>query len=122
MTGTEIHSPLERGPRVSWLGVVSCLMAVVATAVFFQSTHGSFSLTLGWREFGFSFSLENPLALWVRIGVPAALVAGVVLAVLGYRRGPERISPIAGMTLNGVALVLYLALLGVEATGASLAG
>jgi hypothetical protein len=122
MTGTDIHSPIERRIRVSWLGVASCLTAVVATAIFFQNTHGSFNLTLGWREFGFSFSLENPLELWVRIAVPAALVMGVMLAVLGYRRGPERVSPVAGATLNGVALALYLVLLGVEATGASLAG
>ena len=65
---------------------------------------------------------SNPLALWVRIGVPAALVAGLVLAIVGYRRGPERISPAVGATLNVIALAGYLVLLVSELRGASLAG
>ena len=122
MTGAEIHTPLRRHRRVSWLGIASCAVAIAATIVFFQNTHGSFALTLGTNEFSFNFSLSNPLALWVRIGVPAALVAGLVLAIVGYRRGPERISPAVGATLNVIALAGYLVLLVSELRGASLAG
>ena len=109
-------------PRVSWLGVASCALAILVIYAFLATTEGTLDISIGRSSFGFGFVLSNPMGPLTRYGTPAALVAGIALAVAGYRRGPERVTPILGLTLNTLALVGYAVVIYFELRGQQLAG
>ncbi len=102
-----IHEP-ARDDRHWWLGIASCVIAIVAIVAFYATTSVHFSFEWNSEGSGFGFNFGSSMDWWYHIVLIVLFVAGTVVGVTGGRRGSRGMKAIGwvGAGINAICAFL----------------
>ena len=91
--------------RVPWFGVASCALGAAALVAIVETTEFRFEGSFGPDQNSLNAGFNNDLGYWTWL-VVAAVVAGIVIAGMGFKRDGDR----RWVARTGLALNVLLAL------------